>query len=117
MRRFPLQPSKSSRREFIRAASSVAVLVTLPSVAAVAVPVITDPSEAMSALFGRRLAVAMDRAGIDARELADAAGLTPPGLERLLTGQTDVDFITAEKLSDAVGVDLGKMIDRRQEPF
>lgn len=121
------------RREFLTGLSTVAVVGRLPEVADSAddwghpsrwfwdetPPPLADGPNAqkLSVLFGQRLAVAIKRAGIDRGRLAHEAGLTPHGLDLVLRGRVNLDIVTADRLSDAVGVTLWKMIDRRAEPW
>jgi hypothetical protein len=128
------------RREFLAVVSTAALLGESPAVAdsdgdmghpsrwlwTVPPPPLSDTfvppganpvSCKLSALFGRRLVEAIERTGIDRGELATAAGLTAHGLELVLQGQANIDIVTADRLSDAVGVTLWKMIDRRAEPW
>lgn len=64
-----------------------------------------------SKTFRERLREAMDRAGLTQRDLAKKVGAGYPGINRVLQGKQNPTIEMADKLADAVGIPLSKLLE------
>lgn len=66
-----------------------------------------------SANFRDRLREAMKKRGVSQRELAERARTSYAGINRILQGRQVPTIELADRLSDAVGVPLSKLLEKK----
>lgn len=66
-----------------------------------------------SANFRERLREAMKHRGVSQRELAERAHTSYAGINRILQGRQVPTIELADRLSDAVGVPLAKLLEKK----
>ena len=67
-------------------------------------------SDDLARSFGERLAGLRDAAGLDAKQLADAAGMSPAYVWRLENGRTQPNLNTLARLAIALSCDLTDVV-------
>lgn len=61
--------------------------------------------------FRVNVAIAMRAKGMSYRALAEAAGMGYPFLNRIVTGKANPSIDVADKLADALGVQLSQLLE------
>ena len=62
--------------------------------------------------FRARLREAMERAGVSQRELAEKAGTSYSGINRILQGRQTPTLELADRLADSVGIPLENLLQK-----
>lgn len=72
-------------------------------------------SSGPASAIGHRLKVARVKAGMALKDVAGRAGITSQALSRLERGEVDPKWSTIERITRALGLDLGRAIDHGKE--
>jgi len=65
-----------------------------------------------TAKFRERLRNEMHLQGVSQRELAKRADTSYPGINRILQGKQDPTLELADRLADALGIELAKLLEK-----
>ena len=52
----------------------------------------------------------MEAQGVTAARLAELAGMSRPGVSRILNGRENVTLVRAQRIAEALGVDLSELV-------
>ena len=76
---------------------------------------LAEKSEEQSKLIGVKVKRLREKKGINSKELAERAGLTPQTISRIEQGHTDVSFVTLRKILAAMGYSLKDLANQETE--
>lgn len=76
---------------------------------------LAEKSEEQSRLIGVKVKRLREKKGINSKELAERAGITPQTISRIEQGHTDVSFVTLRKILAALGYSLKDLANQETE--
>lgn len=76
---------------------------------------LAEKSEEQSKLIGVKVKRLREKKGINSKELAERAGITPQTISRIEQGHTDVSFVTLRKILAAMGYSLKDLANQEAE--
>lgn len=76
---------------------------------------LAEKSEEQSKLIGVKVKRLREKKGINSKDLAERAGLTPQTISRIEQGHTDMSFVTLRKILAAMGYSLKDLANQETE--